>query len=175
MSGIRAGRGRPLILVAVLLAALTAALLLVLAGLGPVALVLGAAVAAGAALLIVRELSRAVERDRRAARRRERSLERAAKAAQKRLREHVTSSQRRLFAQVEAMGWLQQQLGLQHPLPPTRGWAASPDLLVELVRLIDETRPEHVLELGSGVSIDRHGGAPAVARAGGAHRGRARP
>jgi predicted O-methyltransferase YrrM len=152
MSGSRGGRDLRLLVPGILLAALAAVAVLVLAGLDLLALVMGAAVAIGALLVIVRVLSRSVERERRIGRRRERGLERTAKAAQKRLREHVTATERRLFAQVEAMGWLQQQLGLRHPLPPTRGWAASPDLLVELVRLIDETRPERVLELGSGVS-----------------------
>jgi len=37
-------------------------------------------------------------------------------------------------------------------LPPTRGWAASPDVLNVLVDRIEQTRPRRVLELGSGVS-----------------------
>jgi predicted O-methyltransferase YrrM len=125
---------------------------LAVAGLDLASILLGGALVAVAGALLVRQEARTSGRERRAMRRRERSLERTARAARKSLREHVTATERRLFAQVEAMGWLQQQLGLRHPLPPTRGWAASPDLLVDLVRLIDETRPERVLELGSGVS-----------------------
>ncbi|MBB6172654.1 hypothetical protein HNR23_002714 [Nocardiopsis mwathae] len=37
-------------------------------------------------------------------------------------------------------------------MPPLRGWAASPDVLRLLVRLIDERRPELVVECGSGSS-----------------------
>jgi predicted O-methyltransferase YrrM len=37
-------------------------------------------------------------------------------------------------------------------LRPTRGYASSPDVLLLLLRLIDEHRPSLVLELGSGVS-----------------------
>lgn len=58
----------------------------------------------------------------------------------------------RVFAQVEALLWLRDALRLEHPLPPTRGWAASPDLLLEVVRYIEEHRPGIVVELGSGVS-----------------------
>ena len=56
------------------------------------------------------------------------------------------------FAQIEALMWLVSILGLSRPLRPTRGYAASPDFLLELVRLIDEKQPLRVLELGSGVS-----------------------
>jgi len=37
-------------------------------------------------------------------------------------------------------------------LPQPGGWAASIDLLMEIVRLIEERRPEKVVELGSGLS-----------------------
>ncbi|TQE99629.1 MAG: class I SAM-dependent methyltransferase [Spiribacter salinus] len=37
-------------------------------------------------------------------------------------------------------------------LPPTRGYAASPDFLNVLVDIVRERQPERVLELGSGVS-----------------------
>lgn len=57
-----------------------------------------------------------------------------------------------LFVQTEALVALSSSLELQVPLPPTRGWAASPDLLRFLVELIQAERPEQLLELGSGVS-----------------------
>lgn len=41
---------------------------------------------------------------------------------------------------------------LRAPLPPTRGWAASPDVLVHLVREVMCRRPEVIVECGSGVS-----------------------
>ncbi|MBR8740681.1 class I SAM-dependent methyltransferase [Nocardiopsis sp. MG754419] len=37
-------------------------------------------------------------------------------------------------------------------MPPLRGWAASPDVLRVLVRIIDRDRPELVVECGSGAS-----------------------
>lgn len=43
-------------------------------------------------------------------------------------------------------------LNLRAPLPPTRDWAMSPDLLSVLAGLINERRPRRILELGGGVS-----------------------
>ncbi|MBV6632309.1 MAG: class I SAM-dependent methyltransferase [Alphaproteobacteria bacterium] len=37
-------------------------------------------------------------------------------------------------------------------LPPTRGWAASPDFLMVLVRLVAEIKPTSIVECGSGVT-----------------------
>ena len=54
--------------------------------------------------------------------------------------------------QIEALTWLHGTLAFDAPLPVTRGWAASPDILVELVRLIAERPPSVAVELGSGVS-----------------------
>jgi predicted O-methyltransferase YrrM len=38
------------------------------------------------------------------------------------------------------------------PVPPTRSWAASPDLLLTLAQLVRTHNPKLVVELGSGVS-----------------------
>lgn len=48
--------------------------------------------------------------------------------------------------------WLNQSMQPRRPLPPLSTWAASPDLLVALRRIIHEKRPARVLELGSGLS-----------------------
>lgn len=48
--------------------------------------------------------------------------------------------------------WLNQVLQPRRPLPPLNTWAASPDLLVALWRIIREQRRARVLELGSGLS-----------------------
>ncbi len=64
----------------------------------------------------------------------------------------IESAEARLFSQLEALDWLHAELRLAHPLPATRGYAAAPDALVELVRIIDRVAPATVLELGSGVS-----------------------
>lgn len=56
------------------------------------------------------------------------------------------------FTQFEAL----QSLRLLFPeavyLPPTRGWAGSPDFLLKLVELVIIETPNYVVELGSGVS-----------------------
>lgn len=56
------------------------------------------------------------------------------------------------FRQQEALAALSRILEVQHPLPPTRGWAASPDLLLYLYELVLEEKPRVVVELGGGVS-----------------------
>jgi rhodanese-related sulfurtransferase len=57
-----------------------------------------------------------------------------------------------LFAQLQALSALERLLTLDLPLPPMRGWAASPDFLYFLARRILETKPKIVVECSSGVS-----------------------
>lgn len=54
--------------------------------------------------------------------------------------------------QLEGLLQLQRILPLSAPIPATRGWAASPDLLLAYVQEILRSRPELVVECGSGVS-----------------------
>ncbi|MBV9381860.1 MAG: class I SAM-dependent methyltransferase, partial [Streptosporangiaceae bacterium] len=56
------------------------------------------------------------------------------------------------FRQLEALQNLSAMLPASGVLPATRGWAASPDLLVALVDLVDTERPSLVVECGSGAS-----------------------
>lgn len=58
----------------------------------------------------------------------------------------------REFAELEAFVDLRQFLSPRAPMPPTRGWAASPDVLRTLVELILDHRPDLVVECGSGAS-----------------------
>lgn len=57
-----------------------------------------------------------------------------------------------LYQQFEALEQLLPLLKLTAPLPPSRGWAASPDFLLSLFEISKTTKPRLVLELGSGVS-----------------------
>lgn len=57
-----------------------------------------------------------------------------------------------LFRQVEALHGLYAELGLKNSLPPMRGWAASPDFLMELVSHARAARPRRVVECSSGIS-----------------------
>jgi predicted O-methyltransferase YrrM len=56
------------------------------------------------------------------------------------------------FRQLEALHNLGALLPVNDVLPATRGWAASPDLLVVLVDLVITERPSLVVECGSGTS-----------------------
>lgn len=56
------------------------------------------------------------------------------------------------FQQRQYLDILQQELSLSHPLPPTRGWAASPDFLLTIARHAHEAKPSKVVECSSGVS-----------------------
>jgi hypothetical protein len=59
---------------------------------------------------------------------------------------------RQTFRQLEALQNLSAVLPAGGVLPATRGWAASPDLLVVLVDLVISGRPSLVVECGSGAS-----------------------
>jgi predicted O-methyltransferase YrrM len=59
---------------------------------------------------------------------------------------------RQTFRQLEALQNLSAVLPANDVLPATRGWAASPDLLVVLVDLIFTERPSLIVECGSGAS-----------------------
>jgi len=56
------------------------------------------------------------------------------------------------YHQMEAFNGLMSLLQLRAPLPPTRGWAASPDYLALVAGEIMGQRPQLILECGSGIS-----------------------
>ena len=56
------------------------------------------------------------------------------------------------YYQGEAYAQLMQLLDLKSSIPPTRGWAASPDLLLTIYETVKKINPSLVVELGSGVS-----------------------
>lgn len=60
--------------------------------------------------------------------------------------------QNRLYAQFEALTWLTRAANLSWSLPPLRGWAASPDVLLRLHEHVRHTKPKMVVECGSGSS-----------------------
>ena len=141
---------RPMIVAAATIGVMLGVALLAFAlGADLVSLVLGAAIVAAAFALVVGAW---LVPGRRQEGRRQRRAERTARKEFGRTRRVIHAAERRLFDQLEALVWLRDELGLARPLPPTRGAAAAPDALRELVRIVDRTRPEHILELGSGVS-----------------------
>ena len=56
------------------------------------------------------------------------------------------------YHQVEAIEQLLPLLKLKAPLPPSRGWAASPDFLLALAHVTQTIKPKLAVELGSGTS-----------------------
>lgn len=56
------------------------------------------------------------------------------------------------FRQVEALQGLYVELRLTKSLRPTRGWAASPDFLLEIARNCLDRKPRIMVDCGSGVS-----------------------
>jgi hypothetical protein len=56
------------------------------------------------------------------------------------------------FRQVEALHGLYLDLKFDHSLPTTRGWAGSPDFLLELARHVRSVKPQAAVECSSGVS-----------------------
>jgi predicted O-methyltransferase YrrM len=64
----------------------------------------------------------------------------------------VKKELKQTFRQTEALQNLSAVLPVTDVLPATRGWAASPDLLVVLVDLVISQRPSLVVECGSGAS-----------------------
>lgn len=60
--------------------------------------------------------------------------------------------QNRLYAQLESLTWLQRRLSIKGQLPPLRGWAMSPDVLLRLHTYVMTKQPKLVVELGCGAS-----------------------
>lgn len=54
--------------------------------------------------------------------------------------------------QVQSLIELSQLLSLRAPLPSLTGWAASPELLTQILTMVKSYQPKTVLELGSGAS-----------------------
>jgi predicted O-methyltransferase YrrM len=73
-------------------------------------------------------------------------------AVVRRIESRLGTELRQTFRQVEAIQNLSAMVPTSDVLPATRGWAASPDLLLVLVDQLIEQRPSLVVECGSGAS-----------------------
>ena len=71
---------------------------------------------------------------------------------EKKIKEEIRKESKQTFRQLEALQNLSVLLPANDVLPATRGWAASPDLLMVLVDLVISERPSLVVECGSGAS-----------------------
>jgi predicted O-methyltransferase YrrM len=70
----------------------------------------------------------------------------------RRVESDTRTEMKQTFRQLEALQNLSALLPASEVLPATRGWAASPDLLLVLVDLVITGRPSRVVECGSGAS-----------------------
>ena len=68
------------------------------------------------------------------------------------LSQNLIKLQNLIYTQLESLTWLQRCLLPKTQLPPLRGWASSPDVLLQLHTYIMEAKPEVVVEFGSGAS-----------------------
>jgi predicted O-methyltransferase YrrM len=57
-----------------------------------------------------------------------------------------------LFSQFQALLALERKLDLNDALPPVRGWAASPDFLLQIAHYMSREKPKTILECSSGIS-----------------------
>lgn len=73
-----------------------------------------------------------------------RDLEKSLKVTSKEMWQHYRQGE--YFAQLLSL------VKFTGPLPPTRSWAASPDLLLTLMDIVLKNRPKLIVELGSGIS-----------------------
>lgn len=64
----------------------------------------------------------------------------------------MDESKESLYRQYESLAWLIKSIDLTYSLPPLRGWAASPDVLLYLHEYIREFKPLLLVEFGSGAS-----------------------
>lgn len=67
-------------------------------------------------------------------------LQAANKETQAKIVHDLLIVQNRLYAQLESLSWLERALKLRFSLPPLRGWAASPDVLLGLHEHVRLTR-----------------------------------
>ena len=70
----------------------------------------------------------------------------------RRIESRLGTELKQTFRQVEAITNLSAMLPTSEVLPATRGWAASPDLLLVLVDRVITQRPSLIVECGSGAS-----------------------
>lgn len=82
----------------------------------------------------------------------EESLLQVSKDSAGKVTRDLITVQNRLYAQLESLTWLQRRLKIKGQLPPLRGWATSPDVLLHLHAHIMATRPRVIVEFGSGAS-----------------------
>ena len=89
----------------------------------------------------------------------ERRIEKLIESLQRTLFKRIEKQERtnrklinQVYTQMESLFWLEKRLTLKNELPPLRGWATSPDVLLKLHSYIIATKPKCIVEFGSGAS-----------------------
>jgi len=70
----------------------------------------------------------------------------------RRIAKEIEASSRENYRQGEFYSQLLRLLDLDAPIPSTRSWAASPDVLLTLLHHAKQSNPKTILDLGSGMS-----------------------
>lgn len=70
----------------------------------------------------------------------------------RRIAKELEAASRESYRQSEFYSQLLRLLDLKAPIPSTRSWAASPDVLLTLLQHAKESNPKIILDLGSGMS-----------------------
>jgi predicted O-methyltransferase YrrM len=70
----------------------------------------------------------------------------------RRIAKELESASRESYRQSEFYSQLLRLLDLKAPIPSTRSWAASPDVLLTLLQHAKKSNPKIILDLGSGMS-----------------------
>lgn len=70
----------------------------------------------------------------------------------RRIAKELEAASRENYRQSEFYSQLLRLLDLKAPIPSTRSWAASPDVLLTLLQHAKESNPKIILDLGSGMS-----------------------
>lgn len=64
----------------------------------------------------------------------------------------IDAESKSLYGQIQAYIDLKEMLGMTQPLPRLRGWAASPDFLIEIAKHALKEKPRCIVECSSGAS-----------------------
>jgi len=70
----------------------------------------------------------------------------------RRIAKEIEAASRENYRQGEFYSQLLRLLDLEAPIPSTRSWAASPDVLLTLLHHAKQSNPKTILDLGSGMS-----------------------
>lgn len=68
------------------------------------------------------------------------------------LKDKIKEVHRKDYQNTESLMYILSMIKIKSPLPPSRSWAVSPDLIRVIYRSILDKKPKNIVELGSGIS-----------------------